>query len=116
MSQQQQQPMVIEHETPASPVTVESVPRTIRMYSVSDQELDAFASVYTSLNGVFFGFLSGAAIASLIVVLTADLTDRLFATFIGLLAITAILGAYFGLQAFADHRRAMGHVNLIKRR
>ena len=116
MSQQQQQPMVIEHEMPASPVTVECVPRTIRMYSVSDQELDAFASAYTSLNGVFFGFLSSAAIAFLIVVLTADLTDRPFATFIGLLALTAILDAHFGLQAFADHRRAVGYVNLIRRR
>ena len=98
------------------PVTVECVPRTIRMYSVSDQELDAFASAYTSLNGVFFVFLSSAAIALLIAVLTADLADRLFATFIGLLALTAILGAYFGLQAFADHRRAEEHVNLIRRR
>ena len=108
--------MVIEPESPTSPVTIERVPRTIRMYSVSDQELDVFGAMYGSINATFFGLSAGAAVAFLITVLSAsdDLNNRLFAIFVALLTLSAVGVLYFGIRMVADYRTAGRHIRRIR--
>jgi hypothetical protein len=97
-------------------VTIVPVPRVIEMYSVSERELDQISVASTSfaVHLVFFGITFGASIAFLISLLTAELSNRMFALVWGLFVLT-LATIYFGVQANRSYHDASRGVRTIKR-
>jgi hypothetical protein len=95
-------------------VTTVFIPRTLEMYTVTNQELEALASGPQS---VHIGFL-GITIGSLLIVLVALVTVPMDATLRGLfvigLVLSAIGTAYFGIRAALDLRAARSQLTRIR--
>jgi hypothetical protein len=102
-------------ETPEGGITVIPVPRVIEMYSVSERELEQIAAASGSFafHSVFFGITFGAAMAFLISILTAQLSNREYAMVWALFVLT-LATIYFGIQATRTHREAGRGVRTIK--
>lgn len=97
-------------------VTIVPVPRVIEMFSVSERELDQISVASTSfaVHLVFFGITFGASIAFLISLLTAELSNRMFALVWALFVLT-LATIYFGVQANRSYHDASKGVRTIKR-
>ena len=97
-------------------VTIVPVPRVIEMYSVSERELDqiSIASTSFAVHLVFFGITFGASIAFLISLLTAELSNRMFALVWALFVLT-LATIYFGVQANRSYHDAGRGVRTIKK-
>lgn len=97
-------------------VTIVAVPRVIEMYSVSERELDQISVASTSfaVHLVFFGITFGASLAFLISLLTAELSNRMFALVWALFVLT-LATIYFGVQANRTYHDASRGVRTIKR-
>lgn len=104
------------HETLLGDVTIVPVPRVIEMYSVSERELDQIGAASTSfaVHLVFFGITFGASLAFLISLLTAELSNRMFALIWALFTLT-LATIYFGAQANRSYHDASRGVRTIKR-
>ncbi|HVH62201.1 MAG TPA: hypothetical protein VNA65_01235 [Candidatus Dormibacteraeota bacterium] len=104
------------HDSLLGEVTIVSVPRVIEMYSVSERELDQISVASTSfaVHLVFFGITFGASIAFLISLLTAELSNRMFALVWALFVLT-LATIYFGVQANRSYHDAGRGVRTIKR-
>ncbi len=106
----------LQHDTLLGEVTIVPVPRVIEMYSVSERELDQISVASTSfaVHLVFFGITFGASIAFLISLLTAELSNRMFALVWALFVLT-LATIYFGLQANRTYHDASRGVRVIKK-
>ncbi len=104
------------HDTLLGEVTIVPVPRVIEMYSVSERELDQISVASTSfaVHLVFFGITFGASIAFLISLLTAELSNRMFALVWALFVLT-LATIYFGVQANRSYHDAGRGVRTIKK-
>src|SRR5437879_13555458 len=102
-------------EPPEGGITVIPVPRVIEMYSVSERELEQIAAASGSFafHSVFFGITFGAAMAFLISILTAQLSNREYAMVWALFVLT-LATIYFGIQATRTHRAPGRGVRTIK--
>jgi hypothetical protein len=109
-------PPDLPHEVLLGEVTIVPVPRVIEMYSVSERELDQISVSSTSfaVHLVFFGITFGASIAFLISLLTAELSNRMFALVWALFVLT-LATIYFGVQANRSYHDASRGVRTIKR-
>ncbi len=96
-------------------VTIVPVPRVIEMYSVSERELDQIGVASTSfaVHLVFFGITFGASLAFLISLLTAELSNRMFALVWALFVLT-LATIYFGVQANRSYHDSSRGVRTIK--
>ncbi len=96
-------------------VTIVPVPRVIEMYSVSERELDQIgvASSSFAVHLVFFGITFGASLAFLISLLTAELSNRMFALVWALFVLT-LATVYFGVQANRGYHDSSRGVRTIK--
>lgn len=83
-------------------------------YLVSDDELRPLAGIYGPLNSVFFGVALGAAVSLAMTVVTVDLDDRAFATFVSLLALSVGASAYFGVRMLIDLRAARRRIARLR--
>lgn len=106
----------LSQDTLLGDVTIVAVPRVIEMYSVSERELDQISVASTSfaVHLVFFGITFGASIAFLISLLTAELSNRMFALVWALFVLT-LATIYFGVQANRSYHDASRGVRTIKR-
>ena len=104
------------HDSLLGEVTIVPVPRVIEMYSVSERELDQIGVASTSfaVHLVFFGITFGASIAFLISLLTAELSNRMFALVWALFVLT-LATIYFGVQANRSYHDATRGVRTIRK-
>ena len=109
-------PPDLSHDALLGEVTIVPVPRVIEMYSVSERELDQISVSSTSfaVHLVFFGITFGASIAFLISLLTAELSNRMFALVWALFVLT-LATIYFGVQANRSYHDASRGVRTIKK-
>ena len=85
------------------------------MISVSDTELDAVASLASSINLAFFGISFGSLIAFAITLATVEITAAVtHASFVGLTWVSAVCALYFAVQAVRDYRRSKAKLAQIK--
>jgi hypothetical protein len=82
---------------------------------VSERELEQIAAASGSFafHSVFFGITFGAAMAFLISILTAQLSNREYAMVWALFVLT-LATIYFGIQATRTHRESGRGVRTIK--
>jgi len=85
------------------------------MYAVSEPELNDLVSGYSSVNLALFGISFGAALSFGIALLTthAVASDRVFASFVALLAVSLGLSLFFGWRAIVDRQAADRRIRQI---
>lgn len=86
------------------------------MFNLSEAELDGLVTSDPSLHFGFLGLAGGALIAFVITLLTVQLGDRLFATFVALTTVSAIATLYFGLRSHKASKASQQRINRIKAR
>jgi hypothetical protein len=100
---------------PQQPLTMEVVPRHLRMYQLSEIELDAVASGDNSLNLAFFGGCFGAFASFASVVFSGSVPDSgKFAVCVTLMVAFGILAAFFGIRGFMDGRKSNRKIRELK--
>jgi hypothetical protein len=98
-----------------NPLTMEMVPRHLKMHSLSEHELDAIASGSSSIHLSFFGVCVGAFISFMIVIYSGGVTDPSKRSMYGMLAFsTAIMATYFGIRGIADNLKSKALVRELK--
>jgi hypothetical protein len=96
------------------PLTVEMIPRLLKMHSISESELDAIASGNGSTNLTFFGICLGAAISFGIVLYNGGIDQSHKAIYAMLFFVSLIMSAYFGVCGFSDSSRARKKLRDLK--
>jgi hypothetical protein len=85
-------------------VTVEVVPRHLRMHNISESELDALTSDGSTLNLTFFGICFGAFVSFAVVLYTGGVTDPTkHATFSMLTFSCLLMSAFFGIRGVSEY-------------
>jgi hypothetical protein len=109
-------PEDIQIQVPAPGVlTVQYVPRSLTMHTVTGTELDTVASLSNSVNLSFFTLCVGLTVAFGLVLAQGGITDAVkHAEYVGLFAISLLGSLYFGIRAWIDHRAAKKKLNEIK--
>lgn len=114
MSQERQRRAIVQAESPIA--LVFHVPREIRMYSVTNQELETLVSANTSVHLTFLGVAIGLFVAVLVTLLTVPLSDKMFAVFIALIAVGGGSIVYFGWRAYGDYTATRSRLDEIRGR
>lgn len=97
------------------PLTVEYVPRRLRMLHVSEADLDTVSSLGNSIHWTFFGVCGGAAISFWIVLTTAKVTDPTAHAEYKIGCLSAVLfSVYFGIRGARDYLKARKRLREIK--
>lgn len=117
MASEEQRAVVTTGTSPPLTVIVQ-IPAEIVMYNVSEAQLDALANGANSnsIHLAFLGISIGAFVAFGIVLLTVTLESKLFATFVGLLAVSIISLFYFGIRTIVEFKANTKRFNQIKQR
>jgi len=85
------------------------------MFTVTELELDAVASLSASIHLTFFGISFGALVAFAIVLATVSPNDPVIhAMFVALLWVSALMTLYFGIRGINDYITARRKLNEIK--
>ncbi|MDO8691155.1 MAG: hypothetical protein Q7R39_14285 [Dehalococcoidia bacterium] len=87
----------------------------IKIYQLSEGELDALVSGYVSLDQALFGVVFGILVASVITLLTVKLDDRMLGVFTFMVLGSAILSVFFGVRAVLERGRVAHRIEQIKR-
>jgi len=114
MNKETEQGLTFRPDNPSTPLSVNIMPRTMLAYIVNEQELDMFASSYSSNALALFGVTIGVFVSCLLTLVTASLNAYVFAAFFGVAFASALLAAFFGLKAFKERRSAMQKVHDIR--
>ena|ERR1700693_1742254 len=97
------------------PLTVEYVPRSMRMHSVSSHELDTVASLSNTVHLCLFGLCAGAAVTCGAVLTTANITDpKTYAGYVAALIMCGVLSLYFGIRGCIDYHAAKKKLKELK--
>lgn len=90
-------------------LTIEIVPMRLKLFQVSEHDIDSLSSNNADINLAFFTLCLGALIAFWVVLDTGGVTDaHKHATYFMLTFASAVLSAFFGFQTFRAvhaHRR-----------
>ena len=97
-------------------MTVVQTPTQVVMYNITEQELDNLSAGFTSVWATFLGISLGALITLLSVLLTIDLSNRVFAAYVALVAVSGGFTLFFGVGFIVDWKRYSNRVSTIKRR
>jgi len=109
------QPFSSQQSPTYSPITLELVPRHLKMHYVNETELDAISSVANSMNMTFFGICSGAFISFGSVVWSGSLPDpNRYALFNMLTYGNGLLSVYFLIQGIREYLANNKRVKDIK--
>lgn len=96
-------------------LTVEFVPRNLKMINISTSELDAVASLSPSVHMGFLGMSLGGLVAFGIVLGTVEIMNpSMYATFVALTAVSAVFTLYFGVRAGLDSYAARKKLRELK--
>ncbi|MDO8716941.1 MAG: hypothetical protein Q7J73_09100 [Dehalococcoidales bacterium] len=117
MENEEQRAVVSTGTSPPLTVIVQ-VPAEIVMYNVSEAQLDALVNGASSnsIHLAFLGICIGAFLAFGIVLLTVPLESKMFATFVGLLAVSIVLSFYFGIRTIVEIKANTKRFNQIRQR
>jgi apolipoprotein N-acyltransferase len=86
-----------------SATTIEELPRHLRMYRVTDQELTTLASVKSGLYLGFLGVSLGCLVAFWIVLKTvSSLSERDYTTFFALTFLSGFLSLFCGVMTIPE--------------
>lgn len=88
-----------------SRVTIVEHGMTLHVHRITDDQLDEFVSGYGSLNIAFCTLCIGLLAGFGITLWTVELPDKSFATFAGLVLVSAIGSVYFGIRGYLERRR-----------
>jgi|SRR5262245_7041955 len=114
MGQNQPEPVA---PAPLPGVTVEELPRHLRMHRITEQELIALAGIKTGTHLAFFGITLGAFIAFFIVLRTVNpLSERDYNLFFVLCWVTVLLCVFFAVMACIEFRNSRSLVAAIRGR
>ena len=98
------------------PIAVNYARRRMVMRYVSEQELDAIASLSGSVNLTFFGVFAGVFASFLGVILSSDLSDPTkHATCVAVAMSAGALTIFFAICGVRDYLRSHRKLNELKR-
>jgi hypothetical protein len=98
-----------------NPLTIQYTQRSLTMLPVSTTELDAIASLGSSVHLTFFGLCAGAALTCAVVLTTVTITNPItYGGYVGALIFSGVLGIYFGIRGVVDHRASKRKLRDIK--
>jgi glucan phosphoethanolaminetransferase (alkaline phosphatase superfamily) len=101
---------------PANPSQVQIIEhgRDIHMFKITDAEIDELCSEYMSIDFGLFTLCIGICVAFIIALITAQMSDKIFATFIAV-AFVSLLGViFFGFRTFRVRQRVEKRAKQIK--
>lgn len=101
---------------PAKPSEVQIIEhgRDIHMFKITDLEIDELVTNYMSIDFGLFALCIGIFIAFLVALATAQLSDKVFATFVALILVAFLGTIFFGFRARRERQRAKQRVQQIK--
>jgi hypothetical protein len=103
----------VQRGDPRASVTIEIVPREMRMHQVTDDELRQLRSGANSSSLTLFGVAIGGAITIGVTLGTVELTTSVHATFVASFIATVGLTLFFGFNAVRDYlsvKRLIQHI------
>jgi hypothetical protein len=103
---------------PASPsdVTIDAVPRSVKMFHLFESELDSLSSPSASIHLTFFGVTAGAAITLGAALETGSIPAAKIAVFSVGLWVAMLMTAYFLVRGVVDYAKARRVLKEIKKR
>ena len=88
--------------------------RDIHMYRITETEIDELCSEYMSIDFGLFTLCIGVFIAFIIALITAQMSDKVFATFVAI-AVVSLLGTiFFGVRTIRLRRKLKRRAEDIK--
>lgn len=108
-----EEPLPVEVESASSPITVVRVPRVVPFHSLTESGIEALFESGTSLHMAFLGMAAGAFVSVIASLVSANMSDRVLASFIAGLILTGVLVVYFSVRAGLDYRHARRRVRTI---
>lgn len=97
------------------PLTLHYEPRTLRMHTLTETELETVASLSNSVHLTFLGMSFGSLVAFALVLWTIEIKDPTqHAILVGLTWISAVFSLYFGIRAAIDYRASRRKLKEIK--
>jgi hypothetical protein len=98
-----------------NPVTFHYAHRDLTLHFVTEQELDAVASLSNSVHLTFLGVSFGALITLAITLSTVTISDsKVFAAFVACTVLSAASTLYFGIRAWISYREARRKLRELK--
>lgn len=100
---------------PQAVLSVEYVPRHLKMHNVSESELDALASGNPSVHLTFFGICFGAAVSFGTVVKATTNLDLFSKSLFSMLFVSAgLMALFFAVQSIRDYLQSKRKLQEIK--
>ncbi len=101
---------------PAPPGQIQIIEhgRDIHMYKITDTEIDELCSEYVSADFGLFTLCAGILVAFIIALLTTQMSDRVFATFVAISFASLIGTIFFGLRTLRVKRVVRQRAEQIK--
>ena len=90
--------------------------RDIHLYQITETELDSLKSNFDSLSLGFCSMCLGALIGFLVPLVTAPLSDKMFAVFVSLTVVLLLLTVFFGAKWLSDRKAAKKRIKQIQER
>jgi threonine/homoserine/homoserine lactone efflux protein len=85
------------------------------MFTVTEPEIDEFATGNLSIDFGLFTLCVGVFVAFLVVVTTVtQIPDKIFATFVALLFVSVLGIVFFGYRTWRERRRSQQRIAQIK--
>ena len=103
-------------EDRSRPLTVDLQERTFKAYPVMTEELDMFASIYSSINQTFLGVMLGVVFTIMLALWTGEIRSDSQVNYKMALGASLLATAYFGLRVLADSRQARERISRIRSR
>jgi hypothetical protein len=100
---------------PANPADVQVIDhgRDIHIYRLTDIEVKELCSGYTSLDFGLFTLCAGFLVAFSIALATTQMSDKLFAAFSAIIAISSLGGLFFGARTLKERQRLKSRAQQI---
>jgi hypothetical protein len=87
----------------------------MKMYLLSESEIDSLVSLGSSIDLTFFGIACGAFISLGITLFTVQITEpKKYAAFVGTTVLAGFLTVFFAARAISSYRRAQKRLEAIK--
>ena len=84
------------------------------MFKITDAEIDELCSEYMSIDFGLFTLCIGICVAFIIALITAQMSDRLFATFIAVAFVSFLGVIFFGFRTLRVRQRVKERAKQIK--
>jgi uncharacterized protein YacL len=101
---------------PANPADVQIIEhgRDIHMFKITEAEIDELCSEYMSIDFGLFTLCIGICVAFIIALITAQMSDKVFATFIAVTFVSFLGVIFFGFRALGLRRQVKERAKRIK--